>query len=71
MVVPVSRIPDLIEGLDTLAAMRDTQPLLIDLLERPEWVHDALRLLAAIELQGAVGARPLPFHQAGEGRGRL
>ena len=35
--------PDLIEGLDTLAAMRDTQRLLIDLLERPEWVHKSLR----------------------------
>ena len=35
--------PDLIEGLDTLAAMRDTQTLLVDLMERPEWVHDALR----------------------------
>ena len=34
--------PDLIEGLDTLAAMRDTQALLIDLTERPEWVLDAL-----------------------------
>jgi 5-methyltetrahydrofolate--homocysteine methyltransferase len=38
----LSSFPDLIEGLDTLAAMRDTQPLLIDLLERPEWVHEAL-----------------------------
>ncbi len=35
--------PDLIEGLDTLAAMRDTQRLLVDLLERPEWVHKCLR----------------------------
>ena len=35
--------PDLIEGLDTLAAMRDTQQLLFDLIERPEWVHDCLR----------------------------
>ena len=35
--------PDLIEGLDTLAAMRDTQRLLLDLLERPEWVHNCLR----------------------------
>ena len=34
--------PDLIEGLDTLAAMRDTQTLLIDLIERPAWVHDCL-----------------------------
>jgi 5-methyltetrahydrofolate--homocysteine methyltransferase len=35
--------PDLIEGLDTLAAMRGTEKLLIDLLERPDWVHQALR----------------------------
>jgi len=37
------QFPDLIEGLDTLAAMRDTQTLLIDLIERPEWVHQCLR----------------------------
>jgi len=35
--------PDLIEGLDTLAAMRGTERLLLDLVERPEWVHQALR----------------------------
>ena len=35
--------PDLIEGLDTLAAMRDTQKLLIDLVERPDWVHKSLK----------------------------
>jgi len=35
--------PDLIEGLDTLAAMRDTQTLLLDLIERPDWVHQSLR----------------------------
>jgi len=39
--------PDLIEGLDTLAAMRDTQQLLFDLIERPEWVHDCLRQITA------------------------
>ncbi|MAG36015.1 MAG: hypothetical protein CL878_07215 [Dehalococcoidia bacterium] len=38
----VVAFPDLIEGLDTLAAMRDTQPLLTDLLDRPEWVRDCL-----------------------------
>ena len=37
------QFPDLIEGLDTLAAMRDTQSLLIDLIERPNWVHKCLR----------------------------
>jgi hypothetical protein len=34
--------PDLIEGLDTLAAMRGSEPLLIDLMDRPEWVHESL-----------------------------
>lgn len=36
------QFPDLIEGLDTLAAMRGTQELLFDLVERPEWVHASL-----------------------------
>ena len=35
-------MPDLIEGLDTLAALRGTEPLLVDLLERPAWVHRCL-----------------------------
>ena len=35
--------PDLIEGLDTLAAMRGNAALLADLYERPEWVHTCLR----------------------------
>jgi 5-methyltetrahydrofolate--homocysteine methyltransferase len=34
--------PDFIEGLDTLAAMRGTQPLLHDLIDRPDWVHRCL-----------------------------
>lgn len=37
--------PDLIEGLDTLAAMRDTQTLLLDLVERPDWVHASLKTI--------------------------
>jgi 5-methyltetrahydrofolate--homocysteine methyltransferase len=36
------QFPDLIEGLDTLAAMRGNQRLLVDLIERPNWVRDAL-----------------------------
>jgi 5-methyltetrahydrofolate--homocysteine methyltransferase len=36
------QFPDLIEGLDTLAAMRGTQELLFDLVERPDWVHASL-----------------------------
>lgn len=35
--------PDLIEGLDTLAAMRGSERLLSDLIDRPQWVHHALR----------------------------
>jgi hypothetical protein len=37
------QFPDLIEGLDTLAAMRGTELLLYDLIDRPEWVHGCLR----------------------------
>lgn len=37
------QFPDLIEGLDTLAAMRGTEQTLCDLIERPQWVHDCLR----------------------------
>ncbi len=37
------QFPDLIEGLDTLAAMRGTDRLLVDLIERPDWVHASLR----------------------------
>lgn len=39
----LTSFPDLIEGLDTLAAMRGTQKLLFDLLDRPAWVQDALQ----------------------------
>jgi hypothetical protein len=35
-------IPDLIENLDTLAALRGDTPLLFDLTERPQWVYDRL-----------------------------
>ena len=35
-------IPDLIENLDTLAALRGDQLLLIDLIEQPEWVLEKL-----------------------------
>jgi len=39
----LDQFPDLIEGLDTLAAMRGTERLLTDLIERPGWVHASLR----------------------------
>lgn len=35
--------PDLIENLDTLAQLRGSQEVLMDLLERPEWVRDRIR----------------------------
>ena len=35
--------PDLIEGLDTLAAMRGTEELLMDMISKPDWVHACLR----------------------------
>ncbi|HAU36957.1 MAG TPA: hypothetical protein DCX07_04495 [Phycisphaerales bacterium] len=35
-------LPDLIENLDTLAALRGTETLLTDLIERPVWVHGML-----------------------------
>ncbi|HDZ21003.1 hypothetical protein LCGC14_0254300 [marine sediment metagenome] len=37
--------PDLIEGLDTLAAMRDTQKVLVDMVDRPDWVHESLKTI--------------------------
>jgi hypothetical protein len=35
-------MPDLIENMDTLAAMRGTEELLMDLVERPSWIHERL-----------------------------
>lgn len=37
------QFPDLIEGLDTLAAMLGIETLLIDLIDHPDWVHTALK----------------------------
>jgi 5-methyltetrahydrofolate--homocysteine methyltransferase len=37
------QFPDLIEGLDTLAALRGSERLLVDLVERPAWVCRCLR----------------------------
>ena len=36
----VCGMPDLVENIDTLAAMRGNENLLMDLIERPEWVVD-------------------------------
>jgi 5-methyltetrahydrofolate--homocysteine methyltransferase len=42
------QFPDLIEGLDTLAAMRGTDQLLMDLIERPGWVHECLERITQL-----------------------
>ncbi|MCE9615885.1 MAG: hypothetical protein K8T26_16565 [Lentisphaerae bacterium] len=36
-------IPDLIENVDILAALRDPQTLLVDMIERPEWVEERIK----------------------------
>jgi len=41
----LDQFPDLIEGLDTLAAMRGTERLLEDLISRPKWVRRSLRAI--------------------------
>lgn len=35
-------MPDLIENMDTLASLRGSEQLLMDLIERPDWVHRSL-----------------------------
>ncbi|MBF0289722.1 MAG: hypothetical protein HQM14_18060 [SAR324 cluster bacterium] len=35
-------MPDLVEHVDTLASLRETQELLYDFIDRPEWVHARL-----------------------------
>ncbi len=35
-------LPDMVENIDVLAAMRDTQVLMMDLIERPAWVEKSL-----------------------------
>ncbi len=44
----LQQFPDLIEGLDTLAALRGTEELLMDLLDRPEWVHRCLHHITQV-----------------------
>ncbi len=44
----LQQFPDLIEGLDTLEAMRGGMNLLTDLIERPEWVHACLRQITPL-----------------------
>jgi len=35
-------MPDLIENVDTLAQLRDTQTLLLDMIERPQWIEHSV-----------------------------
>jgi 5-methyltetrahydrofolate--homocysteine methyltransferase len=44
----LQQFPDLIEGLDTLAAMRGTERLLTDLLERPDWVRGCVERITGL-----------------------
>lgn len=71
--------PDIIENLDVLASLRDTQELMVDLLERPDWVKEKVSEinLAYFEVFDALRARiGLPdgstcfnaFHLWGPGR---
>lgn len=71
--------PDIIENLDILAALRDPQTLMIDLVERPDWVKTRIAELNRIyfEVYDALYARiALPdgsscfnaFHLWGPGR---
>lgn len=40
--------PDLVEGLDILATLREPQALLIDMIERPEWVEEKLSEISEV-----------------------
>jgi hypothetical protein len=71
--------PDIIENLDVLASLRDTQALMMDLVERPEWVKGKIAEinLAFFEVFDALRTRiGLPdgsncfwaFHLWGPGR---
>lgn len=44
-------VPDLVEGIDILAALRDPQELLYDLYDRPAWVHRWLERLDRLYFQ--------------------
>ena len=71
-------VPDLIEGLDTLAAMRGTEQVMLDTIERPAWVERKVReineaFFAAFDLiydrvRGADGGNAFIFHTWGPGK---
>lgn len=41
----LATVPDLVEGMDILASFRGAQNLLMDMYDRPEWIHKWLRRL--------------------------
>ncbi len=43
--------PDLVENVDILASLRGTQPLLLDFIERPEWVSEKLQEINDVWLE--------------------
>ncbi len=47
----LTAMPDLIENLDTMAALRGTEHLLCDLYDRPQWVHDCQRQILDLYFQ--------------------
>lgn len=40
--------PDLVENIDVLASLREAQTLLMDMLERPDWVHQKIAELNTV-----------------------
>jgi len=47
----LNQFPDLIEGLDIIAALRGTEPMLYDLFDRPEWIEATLAQITALYFQ--------------------
>lgn len=70
--------PDLVGNLDVLAALRDTQTLLTDLVERPEWVKDRLQEINRADfsiferilelVRDESGGNAFCFHLYGDGK---
>jgi 5-methyltetrahydrofolate--homocysteine methyltransferase len=44
-------MPDLVEGIDTLASLRDTNLLLLDFIERTEWVFEKVMEIHRVRLE--------------------
>ncbi|MFW5845378.1 MAG: hypothetical protein ACOCXJ_04045, partial [Planctomycetota bacterium] len=50
--------PDLIENIDILASLRDTQTLMMDLLDEPEWVEEQVAAIDEAWIAAFEGLRP-------------